>query len=150
MAHNGRTAHLVATRMSTSRHTPPTWPIPAPTRCLAFLQPRRSPRDNHGDRRGRHMSNPYRLPNRPPLRINRRRSPNLRYNTLLHPPVTLPTPKLYRRHTISPRRERRHRRPPTQHSRKYTLMWPPLGVDISHPLLPTLISVRIRLQCQPR
>jgi hypothetical protein len=45
---------------------PPTWPTSAPTHCLTFLHPRRSPRANLVDQRGRHMANPHRQPNRRP------------------------------------------------------------------------------------
>ena len=96
---------------------PLAWPTPAPTLCLAFLRPRRSPRTNLGDQSGRDLSNPHRPHNRLPRRIMSHKSPRLRYPLLPPPPVTLPTPELYKRHKVSPRCGLRYRRPPTQHSR---------------------------------
>ena len=121
------------------------WPTPAPTLCLASPQSLHSLRANPGDQKGRHMYNPHRTTKLIPRRTTYRKSPKLRYPLLPHPPVTLPTPESYRRHMISPRCGRRYRRPPTQHSRKQTLPWSPLGVDIGRSLQPTLLLVRKRL-----
>jgi hypothetical protein len=42
-------------------YSPPPMPTHAPTPCLASPRPRLSPRDNHGDKKGRHWSGHPRL-----------------------------------------------------------------------------------------
>jgi hypothetical protein len=61
---------------------------------------------------------PLRPLKRPHWRTTYRKSPKLRYSPLPYPPVTLPTPEIYRRHRTSLRCGQRYRRPPAQHSRK--------------------------------